>query len=174
MLTKKGLLNWSIWIGVLGGIYSGLYASSSLYQVGVMWMSFVSLPIYFNAGAKRTEYFEYVSSMIVGVFWGIIFLYFIGMVAGKGVPENISVGVVVGIATISCCAIHFILTANFLLNKVPIMFGAIACTFSQGGENIPYIMITLFLGITLALIMQEGVNLLNEDGSWKFLSKEKE
>lgn len=170
-MTKKGLFNWSVWIGLMGGIYCAIYASSPIFSIGVMWMTFVALPIYFNGGAKKAEYFDYVASMVAGVVWGAGMLYFIGILSNKGVPINSNMGVIVGGGTILCCAIHFCLTGNFLFNRVPMMFGAMACTFSQGGKNLPFIIITMFCGITLGLIMQEGSKLLNEDGTWKFLSK---
>ncbi len=170
-MTKRGLFNWAIWIGLMGGLYSAIYIITPLNKSGFMWMSFVALPIYFNAGAKKLEYFDYVASMVAGVGWGLVCLYFIGILANKGIPTSLNMGVVVGIATIVCCVIHFCVTNNFLFNRVPMMFGAMACTFSQNGKNLIAIILTMFCGITLALIMQEGSKLLNEDGTWKFLAK---
>ena len=133
---------------------------------------FIALPIYFNAGARKSEYSDYVVSKIMRVVWGVDMLYFIGIVSNSGAALNVSMGLVVGIGIIACCAIHFCLTGNFLVNRVPMMFGAIACTFSQGGKNLIFIILTMFCGITLGLIMQEGIKLLNEDGTWKFLAKD--
>lgn len=51
------------------------------------------------------------------------------------------------------------------------MFGGVAAMFSQDGKNLIPVMITLVLGILLALLSNEGKNLLTEEGKWEFISK---
>ena len=60
-----------------------------------------------------------------------------------------------------------------LINKVPAMFGGISACFSQGGEHIIPIMITLCLGVSLGLLCNEGLHFLAEDGSWTWPTKKK-
>lgn len=164
-MTVKYRVNWSIWIGVMTGIYVLLYLMSPLAQYGIIWMSFIALPIYFNGGAKPEEYIHYALSSIAGVVWGLIFLFFIGVFADMGMSPAISNALGCGIFTIFCC-FHMLVPDKVLLSKVPAMFGGIAATFSQGGEKILPIMITLVLGVTLGMICGLGTKFLKEDGSW--------
>ena len=170
-MTNKYLFNWCVWIGLATGVYTALYMLSPLSQYGVVYATFVALPIYFISGAKKEEYFNFISSNVVGVLWGWLYLTLIVWMIGLGVNDIVSNAVVCGVITVICCAFHFICTPKTPFNKLPAMFGGIAVCFSTGGAKIVPLMITLVLGSTLALICQEGTRLLNDDGSWKFLSK---
>lgn len=173
-MSSKRLVNWAIWIGVWSGIYCFLYALTPLYKYGIMWNTFVALPIFFTSGAHRSEYKNYVASMLCGIVWGVVYLYFIGVMAGMGIPDCVNMFLDVGIITILCCAVHFTVTANTWFNKVPMMFGAIACTFNMGiSVDLWVVAVTMFGGLTLGLICQEGFNLLDEEGNWIFSKKDK-
>lgn len=167
-MNKRFLVNWSILIGVVSGIYCAIYSLLPLPTQSLMWMTFVALPIYFNGGAKIEEYPHYVVSMLAGVGWGVIYLYFLGAFGAIGVSTQVNLLVIVTIITAICCAFHFCVTGNTWLNKLPIMFGAIASTFSQNGKNLTTIIITLFGGLTVAMIVQQGTKLLDEQGRWSF------
>lgn len=165
-MNKRFLINWAIWIGVFSGIYCLIYVNLPLPTQSLMWMTFVGLPIYFNGGAKREEYFSYVFSMLAGIAWGLIYLYFIGIFATAGVSVPITLLVVVALVTIACVVVHLVFLGNTWLNKVPIIYGAISMTFSQNGQNLTTVIITLLGGLTLGLICQEGTKLLDEQGRW--------
>ncbi len=171
-MTKRGWINWAIWIGVVGGIYCFIYASiPALAGKGLMWMTFVAMPIYFNVGAKPEDYVTYVASMLAGVVWGMIYLWTIGCFAEAGVPDNLPTGLGVAVVTIALCIVHFLLPTPMLLKNVPMMFGAVSMTFSQGGANLPYVIITMFGGITRGLVSAYGARFLDEQGRWKFSRK---
>lgn len=163
-MSNRFLFWWAVWIGVLSGIYVAIYSLIPFPNKNIMWMTFVALPIYFNGGAKREEFVNYVASMIMGILWALVFLYGIGMLTKAGVNVPITLMLDVGILTIAVCAIHFILTGNIWINKVPMMFGAIAMTFSQGGHDLLTIGCTMFGGILLALLCQEGTHVLEKWG----------
>lgn len=163
-MSKRFLFWWAVWIGVFSGIYVAIYSLIPFPNTGLIWMTFVALPIYFTGGAKRNEFVNYVASMLMGVLWALIYLYFIGVLSDAGVSAPITSLLVIGIVTIVVCAVHFIVTGNTWLNKVPMMFGGISMTFSQNGQDLLTIICTLFGGLLLALICQEGTNVLKKWG----------
>lgn len=162
-MSKKTTLLWAGWIGLATAIYVLLYLFSPLGKYGIIWITFIALPIYFNGGAKKEEYVHYVISDLCGVAWGVAMLYLIGILVGMGADASVSTGVIVGILTVACCGIHMFVPNSLFANKVPAIFGGISATFSQGGENLMVVAITLILGTTLALICQEGLKLLPKE-----------
>lgn len=171
-MNKRYLFHWAVWIGIVSGIYCFLYSISPLNKYGVMCATFTALPIFFTAGAQRKEYLNYACSNVMGVVWGLIYLAVItasSVYTGPALANGLGVGVL----TIICCAIHFIPTGSLWINKPAAMFGGISCTFWIGGDKtkiIPLI-ITMILGVTLALICQEGTNFLTEEGQWTLPAK---
>lgn len=169
-MNNRFLINWSIWIGIATGIYTALYLISPLAQYGVVYATFIALPIYFIAGAKRNEYLNFTLSNVIGVLWGALYIAGITWLSDLGLNTILANALPCGVITIVLCAIHFILTPNTFFNKAPAMFAGIAAVFSTGGEKLIPLMITLVLGSTLALICNEGTNFLTEEGRWKFSS----
>lgn len=171
-MTTKYLVNWAIWIGALSGIYVFIYLQTPLAGYGVIWMTFVALPIYFTGGAKPEEYVSYVLSMLVGVAWGLFYLFCIGKLITAGMAPDIATALAVGVICAVQCAVHFIAPLGKTpLRVVPIMFGAVASCFSQGGENFIPISITLFGGVTLALLCGLGTRFLTPEGNWTLPGK---
>ena len=162
-MTAKGKINWSIWIGVWTGIYVLLYLLSPLGQYGIIWCTFIALPIYFNGGAARKDYIPQMICSCVGVLWGLAMLAVASALSMTGAA--VSNAISCGLLTITCCFM-MIFKDNTMLNKVPAMFGGISACFSQGGQNVIPLMITLCLGVSLGLLCNEGLNFLTEDGSW--------
>jgi hypothetical protein len=154
---KSNLFKLSVVAGILCGVYVFLYQHFPIKNL--LWMTFVALPIYFGAGAKRDEFPHYLVSLAVGVLWGIIYLKIIDLFVNAGLNANLSLLLVVGIVTLVMCAIHLCITGNTWANKLPMMFGAVACMFSQNGEAIGSIFITLVGGLVLALLIMEVTNL---------------
>lgn len=147
-------------MGAFTFIYCFIYVLTPLYKEGLMWMTFVALPIYLNGGAAKKEFPNYLCSMVVGIGWGLVCLW--GLNVLSFMPEAVAMGLVCGGVTTICCIIHFIATPNIWINKIPMMFGAISMTFSQGGENLPYVIITLAAGLTLGMVCGLGPDLLKE------------
>lgn len=172
-MTKRYIFNWMLWIAILNGLYCGLYTLSPLGPYGVIWVTYVAFPIFFITGANRREVPHFICSAIAGVVWGMVFLWCIGLFAGFGAGPALATGLGVGIVEFVLIFVHFMFAGKGWLSKVPAIFGGVAVTFSQGGENIIPLMITLALGILLCLASNEGKNLLTDDGHWKFLVKMK-
>lgn len=172
-MTKRFLFNWSIWIGLATGVYTALYLISPLAQYGVVYATFIALPIYFISGAKKEEYFNFTVSNVTGVAWGWLYITAITWLISMGMNSVLSNALCCGIITIVCCAFHFIVTPNTFFNKLPAMFGGIAAAFSTGATKIIPLMITLVLGSTLALVCDMGTRLLTQEGHWKFFNKSK-
>ncbi|MCL1996436.1 MAG: DUF1097 domain-containing protein [Defluviitaleaceae bacterium] len=170
-MTNRFKLNWCIFIGLATGLYAGLYLISPLAEAGVIYVTFVALPIFFLAGAKREEYPNFAISNITGVLWGMGYIFLINWMIAQGVNDVLSTALVCVVITIICCAFHMIVTPNTVFNKLPAMFGGISAAFSTWGEHMIPLMITLVFGTTLALIMTEATKLLTPEGHWKFLKK---
>lgn len=164
-MTIKGKINWSIWIGVWTGIYVVLYLLSPLGKYGIIWVTFIALPIFFNGGAQRKDYFAQMISSIIGVLWGLVMIWGADVTAATG--PAVSNALSCGVFTILCCFM-MIFKDKTLINKVPAMFGGISACFSQGGKNIIPVMITLCLGVSLGLLCNEGLHFIAEDGSWRW------
>jgi hypothetical protein len=195
-MNKRGLLNWALWIGVISGIYCAVYAltllpftsNHLLAGCNVMCATFTALPIYFNGGAKREEFFKYCGSYWVGIAWAILYLFIIDRLTAAGVPVWLNFGLVVGIVCTVECGIHFILPENLPFNVIPAHFGAISSSFwcaaltilatgeagrtSIGGcynlKAFPILGVTLCTGALLGLVCNEGLHLIDpETGRWK-------
>lgn len=168
-MTKRYALNWAIWIAIVNGLYCGLYAASPLGGNGLIWVTYVAYPIYFLSGAKRKDLASYLSCSILGVIWGLVFLWCINLIVDFNVGGAIATGLGVLIIEFLLIFIHFAFTGNTIFGVVPAIFGGVAVTFSTGGKDIVVLMATLILGVLLALLSNEGKNLLKDDGSWKTL-----
>lgn len=156
---NKYLWSYSIWIAVTSGIYALIYLLTPLGTYGLMWMTFVSLPIFFTAGAKTEEIPNYLCSMLAGIIWGIINLWFINLLINTGISAPAANALDLLLITIPCVGLHMTILGKTWLNKVPMVFGGLSMTFSQGGQNVIVIGITLACGILLAVVFSLG-------GSW--------
>lgn len=161
-MSKRMLMMWSVWMGAFTFIYCYIYVMLPIYKEGVMWMTFVALPIYLNGGAKRSEFPNYVCSMVMGILWGLLCLWCITTLAELGVNEALNMGLVCGVVTTICCLVHFIITPKIWVNIIPMMFGAISMTFSQGGKNLLFIFCTLLGGLILGCVCGMGPQLLKK------------
>jgi hypothetical protein len=200
-MNKRGLVNWAIWIGGISGIYCALYALTIGRWTGgvmsgwhIMCATFTALPIFFTAGAKREDWLKYCCSNVMGVLWGMLYLFCMDRLNAAGWPWWANAMVVIAVLCIIECAIHFNLPAGLQINVVPAHFGAISSTFwtcnltvavtgtagssAIGGfynfSAIPFLMLTLVGGVTLGLICNEGLNFINgETGRWQLPGKKK-
>jgi hypothetical protein len=198
-MNKRGLINWAIWISVAAGIYCAIYAltigawTSKSFLPGwhIVYVTFTALPIYFTAGAKRSEFINYCCSYVVGVLWGMLYLVVMDRLAFIGWPWWLNVGVVVAALCTVECAIHFCLPAKLPFNVVPAQFGAISMTFWTSNltlavigpgstakaafynfKVLPITMITLCTGTLLGLICNEGLHFIDPvTGKWKLPTK---
>lgn len=200
-MSTKALINWAIWISVISGIYCAIY----LFTVGqftadnvlpgwqIVYATFTALPIYFTAGAKREEFFNYICSYIIGVCWGMLYLWIMDRLMGMGIITNpwINIAVVVAVVCTVECALHFTVLSKLPFSVVPAQFGAISNTFwcsnmsiailgpgasAIGGfynfQAVPVLMLTLCGGALLGLICNEGLNFIDaETGNWKWPGK---
>lgn len=164
-MTRRYLVNWSIWIGLWSGIYVFFYMLSPLGQYGMLPATFIGLPIYFLAGAKKEEFLDFVSSAVAGVVWALFYLFCIGALLDAGIPGYAAQGLVVGIVTALLCAIHFNMPVPFC-TRIPMMFGAIAFTFITNASHPIATMATFTLGIGLAFWCNYGTRFLDAEGNW--------
>lgn len=157
-MNSKAKAYWSIWIGIFTGIYVLLYLLSPLGKYGIIWCTFIALPIYFNGGALRKDYIPQMICSCIGVLWGVVIFAGTNFLSNRfAMGAASSNALSCGFFTITCCMM-MIFKDKTMINKVPAMFGGIAACFSQGAapEKIVPVMITLCLGVTLGLICNEG------------------
>ena len=155
-MSKKAICLWSLWIGAMVAGFVFVYLVSPLGEYGLLWMSFVSMPLFFAGGAKRSEFLSYSACNCVGVVWGICYLYLIGIFAGLGFSGSLATMFTVCIVTPACCMAHMLTPDRFLLNKLAATFGAIACVFSQNGTLLIPTAATLVAGVFAGLLCMEG------------------
>lgn len=198
-MSKKALVNWAIWISVISGIYCWIYLLTVGAYTGnkvlpgwqIVYATFTALPIYFTAGAKREDFWKYVSSYIVGVLWAMVYLFLMDRLAAMGVPAWFNIGLIVLVICTIECAIHFTALAKLPFSVVPAHFGAISNSFwcsnmtisilgagstSIGGfynfKAYPVLALTLCTGTLLGLICNEGLHFIDPDtGKWKMPGK---
>lgn len=166
-MTNRGLFNWTVWISAWSALYTLLYLISPLGSYGVVYATFVALPIYFLSGAKKEEFFNFAVSFVTGAAWGWLYIVAINwMCKNWGLSGPVSSALAVLVITIVCVGFHFIVTPNTVFNKVPAMFGGISVMFSTGGAKVVPVMITLVLGTCLAFLCNLGLKFLTPEGKW--------
>lgn len=171
-MNNKFFIKWAVWIGVTSGIYALVYSFSPLINYGVIWATFVALPIYFTSGAKKEEMINYICSAPIGVLWGFIFIKTTGWVTGLNVSVAVANMLVTMVVTIVCVSLHMTLLSKTWFNKIPAIFGGIASTlaaqnYTSNGEHLLPLAITLVFGVILGYVNNYGQFLLTEDGHWK-------
>jgi hypothetical protein len=162
----KYLWTWSLWIGIVAGLFTLFYFLAGFTVYNVVWMMFVSLPIYFGGGAKVREFPHYIVSAAAGVIWGILMLWGAGFLMAYSLSAPWSFGISVGTGTFLALGIHMILLGDTWLGKVPIIFAGAAMAFSQNlivnqGLIIPVIG-TLAWGIFAVIFCSHGGYILQE------------
>lgn len=158
----KFLLASSVWTGSISGLFVMVYLFTPLASYNIIWMAFISVPIFLNAGATKKDFMAYSVSGLLGIGWAVLYLFITGknMVAGLSMPLANTLTVI--LCTTLLCILHLIVLPRTWLNNIPIIFGAIASVFSQGGENLIPTFITYFYGIILAMTIAEGNGVLKK------------
>ena len=153
-MSKKSMLIWCICLGLLDGIYCILCARIP-HVSNYMWIGFISLPIYFCGGAQLKQMPRYLCCSVIGVLWGALTLLLMG--AGWIANPNVNMFVMVTVVVAVCCFVHLgLLTedkAGGLFCNCPMVFGGFAAIFSQGLQELPWVALTLALGLVLGWIM---------------------
>lgn len=175
-MNKKTWFNWGIWMGVVMGVYAFLYTLTPLSSYGVMWATFIAMPIFLTAGGKKEDLWTYICGGIVGVAWGYVFIQAGVLCVNAGMSASVANFLSTLVVTIVCVWVHGILLANTFLNTLPPIFGGMAATiagsiFSDGQAYLLPLAATLVLGVLAGFACMYGLTLMNEDGSWKFLNK---
>ncbi|SMC57895.1 DUF1097 domain-containing protein [Papillibacter cinnamivorans] len=161
-MNKRYLWWWTVWIGLASGLFCIIYANLPIMKHNIMWMAFVALPIYFGVGAPLKKFPHFFFSMLSGVAWGMVMLFFIGKMMGAGFTAPVSMFVVVGICTTLCVGLHMILLGNTVFGVVPMIFGGLSMTFCAGGQNLIGVIGSLTGGFLLGVAISEGGRLMQK------------
>ncbi|MDR1518876.1 MAG: DUF1097 family protein [Planctomycetota bacterium] len=156
-MSKKVVVLWCLWIGLVVALFAFAYLASPLAKYGVMWMSFVSMPLYFAAGAELKDLASFCATNIAGLVWGLFYLFLIGVFSKLGLSAPLATAATITIATPSCCIAHMLVPDKYLVNKLAAAFGAIACVFSQNGGNLVPTGLTLVAGVVVGLLCKAGL-----------------
>lgn len=157
-MSKKAMILWCIWIGLLDGIYC--WVCAGLPNAGFMWVAFVSLPIFFCGGAEYKTFPTYFCSATSGVLWGSLSLWALGLtsIADPGINMLVTLIPIVAIL----CIVHMVLFPNTVLGNAPMVFGGFASCFGTGGQNSVWVIITLALGLVLGVLITEGGKIITK------------
>ena len=166
-MDKQQLFAWSIWIGVTVGVFSFAYCYTPIVQLNILFMAFISVPLFLSVGATRQLFPNYFCSAAAGVVWGLIYLFFINKMIAAGYTAPSALLVVVGVCTILCCALHMIVLGKTWFNTVPMIFGALAATFADGGQHPMAVFSILAAGLILALVISEGGSFIRKSAADK-------
>ena len=159
-IQAKSLIFQGLFIGVASGLFYMTYRLAVGYTAP-MWMVFIGFPITANGGARIKNLPTYLASMLIGILWayGFLYVYALGPTQGLSVPmTNLLYG---GLGTAAMAIIHLLITLKWQ-NKIPIMFGALACLFASNGQNLPTMMISYGSGIILATIYNDVCLLIDK------------
>jgi hypothetical protein len=149
-------------MAVLVGIYTFLYFISGAAVYNVMWLTFVSLPIYFGGGGKVEEFPHFFVSAVSGVIWGLLILKGAGIFASAGMSITMAMTLAVAIGTFLSVGLHLCILSNTWFGKVTMVFGGAAALFSQGGTNLIPLIGTLTCGLILTVLITLGGNILQK------------
>jgi len=201
-MCKRGMIHWAMWLAVFCSIFCMIYAktigdytaANVLPKWNVVFAAFTSLSLYFIVGAKREQFWTFICSTILGVFWGMLYMIFMDYLESMGLPWVVTFGTVVVILVFVECTIHFSLPASWPINEVPAQFISVANVFwcscltkavlgvpsesaLSGFYNftaMPVLTVTLCYGIVMALVCGEGLRFIDpETGDWKWPSSDK-
>lgn len=176
-MKSKLMFNWGIWMGVVMGIYALLYTLTPLASHGVMWATFVAMPVFLAGGGKKENILTNSVCGVLGVAWGVIFIKAGEMVQNAGVSAALSNFLVTLVVTIICVWVHGVILGKTPFNALPPVFGGMAATiassiFTPDGSQLVSLAITLVLGVLAGYACMAGLLLMTEDGDWKFFLKE--
>ena len=153
-MSKKATALWCLWIGILDGVYC-IICNQIPHIQHYMWIGFISLPIFFCGGATLKLLPRYFVCATSGVLWGALNLWVLGLglIADPGMNMLVFVPPVVTL----CCILHMVFGTEDkfggLFASTPMAFGGFAAIFSQGIGELPYVIITLTLGLVLGVAM---------------------
>lgn len=175
-MKSKLMFNWGIWMGLVMAIYALLYTLSPLNSHGVMWATFIAMPIFLAGGGKKKNIITNTVCGVLGVVWGVIFIKAGEMLQNAGISAAVTNFLVTLIVTIVCVWVHGIILRKTPFNALPPVFGGMAATIASliatpDGSQLISLSITLVLGVFAGYVCMAGLLLMTEDGEWKFMER---
>ncbi len=151
---KKFMWIWAICIGILTSLYGLIYSFTPMNSVipgGYLWISLATLAVYFCEGANVKLFVNYACSSLAGLVWGVLGVMAVGYIASLGFGATVAVCAILFIAAFGVVAIHMILLEKTWLNKTSMIFATLAFVFSQNGQNIWQIALSMLGGFILGM-----------------------
>ena len=138
--------------GVMFGLIKLFYEIVPEPMSVLLYCTFLGFTVTFSVGAQIRELRAYLGSIVIGSIW----------VAGFAGVENMFLSFMVplvGAKVIAFGFMSFLIEASNLLGigklklkYIPLQFAVVIGVFSQQCEHIPYVLISLIIGILAALL----------------------
>lgn len=155
----KMLMWFSLFVGILAALYGLLYAFLPIKEP-VMWVSFVTLSMFFMAGSNVKDIPKHSVNAVAGYFWGVFCLWLIALGSTWGMYPSLFFGVFVSVFL--CCAVHMGFFRNTILGCCPMAFAGFCVCFAVGGTNMIAVNASLVAGFLLGGIMAYSGKLANK------------
>lgn len=158
-MSKTTILLFSLWTSFWSAVFYHFY--NILFDFNIPWIMFICLGIFFAMDLSPRQAPGLLLSAYCGLAWGqfdffLIFLF--GSIAGMGAASASFAAIVLGTAV--SMYIHLKPLSRTPLCHMPIIFAGVCLTFSQGGKNLPGLLVTFLCGILLAAICSAGQRFL--------------
>ncbi len=153
-MSSKAVLYFSIWTSLLSAIFYHFY--TMWFSFGIPWIMFVCMAIYFGMGLQPKDSPGLLLSAYCGLAWGQFDFLLISLFTGLGLGMAGASFLSIVIGTTITMYIHIKLLGGTPIGHMPIIFAGVCLTFSQGGGNVPGLIVTFAIGILLVTLCSLG------------------
>lgn len=141
--------------GIMFGMIKLFYEIVPHPMNGLLYCTFLGFTITFAVGADKKQIKEYFGSIVVGVLWVLGYLGFEFIFLLFPIDTLTAKVLAFGIMSFLIEIINIRILNNTHFRYVPLQFSVVIGVFSQNGENIPYVLIALMIGILAAILSKQ-------------------
>lgn len=158
-MSRKAVIVFSLWTACWSALFNALYGYIPILGT-TPWVMFICLAVFFGMGLGPKDTPSLALSGLCGCAWGQVDFLLITLFCGVlGFSDLIGGFLAVVLGTFLTMVIHIHFLEKTPLRHVPIIFAGVALTFSQGGQNIIGLALSILVGITLCAICGLGMQL---------------
>ena len=155
-MSSKAIFWFSLWTSAFSALFYFVY---NMLPFGIGWMMFVCLAVFFGMGLKPKDTPSLLISAYAGILWGLFDFLLIYLLSLTGMPSEASTFLSIVIGTTITMCLHLGPLSKTPLRHMPIIFAGVCLTFSQGGQNILGLFVTLAFGMGLCAVCFAGQSL---------------
>ncbi|MCD7788977.1 MAG: DUF1097 family protein [Bacteroides thetaiotaomicron] len=119
---------------------------------GMMYLVFLGLCVTFAVGAEWKRLPSYLGCIVVGVVWFYGYCEFDALTNGFLFSDAVNSAIGFGFMSFVIEIFNICLLSGTPLGFSPMQFASVIGIFSQGGENIPYVLVSLVVGMMAAML----------------------